>query len=63
MGYFKVRYDSRVVIYNRKMFIRLAIENFVVHPRAACANGTLNLVGKAFDKHLCSILQPKRGKF
>ena len=32
------------------MFIRLAIENFVVHPRAACANGTLNLVGKAFDK-------------
>ena len=24
MGYFKVRYDSRVVIYERKMFIRLA---------------------------------------
>ena len=24
MGYFHVRYDSRDVIYNRKMFIRLA---------------------------------------
>ena len=24
MGYFLVRYDSRVVIYERKMFIRLA---------------------------------------
>ena len=24
MGYFQVRYDSRVVIYDRKMFIRLA---------------------------------------
>ena len=26
MGYFPVRYDSRAVIYERKMFIRLAIE-------------------------------------
>ena len=26
MGYFPVRYDSRVVIYERKMFIRLATE-------------------------------------
>ena len=24
MGYFPVRYDSRVVIYERKIFIRLA---------------------------------------
>ena len=24
MGYFRVRYNSRVVIYERKMFIRLA---------------------------------------
>ena len=24
MGYFQVRYDSRVLIYERKMFIRLA---------------------------------------
>ena len=24
MGYFQVRYDSRVVIYDHKMFIRLA---------------------------------------
>ena len=27
MGYFQVRYDSRVVIYKHKMFIRLATEN------------------------------------
>ena len=26
MGYFPVRYDSRVIIYERKMFIRLATE-------------------------------------
>ena len=26
MGYFPVRYDSRVVIYDRKMFIRLATD-------------------------------------
>ena len=26
MGYFPVRYDSRVVIYERKMFIRLATD-------------------------------------
>ena len=25
MGYFQVRYDSRVVIYDRKGFIRLAL--------------------------------------
>ena len=28
MGYFPVRYDSRVVIYERKMFIRLATDLF-----------------------------------
>ena len=27
MGCFQVRYDSRVVIYERKLFIRLATEN------------------------------------
>ena len=26
MGYFQVRYDSRVIIYKRKMFIRLATD-------------------------------------
>ena len=31
MGYFKVRYDSRVVIYDRKMFIRLATGSFTAH--------------------------------
>jgi len=30
MGYFPVRYDSRVVIYERKMFIRLVTGLFVV---------------------------------
>ena len=28
MGYFPVRYDSRVVIYERKMFIRLATGHY-----------------------------------
>ena len=28
MGYFPVRYDSRVVIYDRKMFIRLATSSY-----------------------------------
>ena len=27
MGSFQVRYDSRVIIYERKLFIRLATEN------------------------------------
>ena len=31
MGYFPVRYDSRVVIYERKMFIRLATGTFGVN--------------------------------
>ena len=31
MGYFPVRYDSRVVIYERKMFIRLATEVNLIH--------------------------------
>ena len=26
MGYFQVRYDPRVIIYERKMFIRLATD-------------------------------------
>ena len=30
MGYFPVRYDSRVVIYERKMFIRLATGDNVI---------------------------------
>ena len=29
MGYFPVRYDSRVIIYERKMFIRLATDLFL----------------------------------
>ena len=29
MGYFQVRYDSRVIIYDRRAFIRLATENVV----------------------------------
>ena len=32
MGYFPVRYDSRVVIYERKMFIRLATDYSTSHP-------------------------------
>ena len=29
MGYFPVRYNSRVVIYEHKMFIRLATEGYI----------------------------------
>ena len=32
MGYFPVRYDSRVIIYERKMFIRLATACDLQHP-------------------------------
>ena len=31
MEYFLVRYDSRVVIYERKMFTRLATDKFIVN--------------------------------
>ena len=45
MGYFQVRYDSRVVIYERKMFIRLATDvalmSSVLRPFGFC--GTLNV--------------------
>ena len=30
MGYFEVKYDSRVVNYDRKLFIRLVTEEFFV---------------------------------
>ena len=33
MGYFQLRYDSRVVIYEHKMFIRLATEEDHVKTR------------------------------
>ena len=33
MGYFPVRYDSRVVIYDRRGFIRLATGQFVTEAR------------------------------
>ena len=33
MGYFPVRYDSRVVIYERKMFIRLATDLYTYEQR------------------------------
>ena len=33
MGYFPVRYDSRVVIYERKMFRRLATESLTAENR------------------------------
>ena len=42
MGYFQVRYDSRVVIYERKMFIRLQ--------QATCS------IRKLFNQRLDEIL-------
>ena len=38
MGYFPVRYDSRVIIYKRKMFIRLAT-GLVVMGGDSCSEG------------------------
>ena len=38
MGYFQVRYDSRVVNYERKLFIRLAT-GLVVMGGDSCAKG------------------------
>ena len=50
MGYFPVRYDSRVVIYKRKMFIRFATGD-IIYDRRALATG------KACFLHvLCSLL-------
>ena len=37
MGYFTVRYDSRVVIYDRKMSIRLAPDNDYLPPATPLA--------------------------
>ena len=42
MGYFQVRYDSRVVIYERKMFIRLATGRVVI-------GGDLHITGREFE--------------
>ena len=36
MGYFQVRYDSRVVNYDHKLFIRLATENTNCKGRYHC---------------------------
>ena len=38
MGYFQVRYNSRVVIYERKMFIKLAT-GLVVMGGGSCSKG------------------------
>ena len=47
MGYFPVRYDSRVVIYERKLFIRLATGNcfemVAGHKRQCSRPGALRL--------------------
>ena len=44
MGYFPVRYNSRVVIYERKIFIRLATES--------CGCGS---VGRAVASDTCDL--------
>ena len=43
MGYFPVRYDSRVVIYERKMFIRLATGYDLIKKQICCNSN----IGKA----------------
>ena len=50
MGYFPVRYDSRVVIYERKMLIRLATESCIIfdlniiYAFMKCNNKVLDMV-------------------
>ena len=52
MGYFPVRYDSRVVIYERKVFIRLATDSQLNDPlpvvKLLCA-----ILFKTFFKSKC----------
>ena len=38
MGYFPVRYDSRVIIYERKIFIRLATVGQTSNNAESCSN-------------------------
>ena len=51
MGYFPVRYDSRVVIYEHKMFIRLATGHIVLVP--------INFYNK--NMHMIRLLSPELG--
>ena len=50
MGYFPVRYDSRVVIYEHKIFIRLAADNVTFF-----AHITVCLMG--FEQAVVSIIR------
>ena len=49
MGYFQVRYNSRVIIYERKMFIRLATDVSGLNP----------VIGKIYVEHLFSVFNNK----
>ena len=42
MGHFQVRYNSRVVIYDRKTFIRLATGSGPLSPKRRIKGGTIN---------------------
>ena len=48
MGYFQVRYDSRVVIYEHKMFIRLAT---VVQCDFLAAAAVINALPVTYHSH------------
>ena len=72
MGYFQVRYDSRVIIYDRKMFIRLDTGHSAVGNQPLCQlchnNCPVRILPKQFvlERYhhiLCDISVPKKAIF
>ena len=51
MEYFLVRYDSRVVIYERKMFIRLATGYFMLRSADCMMETCMLLAGVRVHEH------------
>ena len=56
MGYFQVRYDSRVVIYDRRAFIRLATENTHRLGKLVSSFTSLNSADSLHTKNIFSLL-------
>ena len=51
MGYFPVKYDSRVVLYERKMFIRLATGYFLLQSSDCMLETCMLLAGETVHEH------------
>ena len=54
MGYFPVKYDSRVVIYEHKMFIRLATGNGLANKNNLVVTHMILLVLPIDTKNNCT---------